>query len=83
MRQGSRWLELSAPQTLDEALNVLMIAYHRVFFVTGMPVHVGQVDELLLLSCDGVGDAGLLARLRLFWRYLDCSLSRAARRRCS
>lgn len=71
MRQGSDWLELPAPRTLDEALNVLMIACHHVPSVTGMPVYVGQIDDLLLPFCDGVGDAELVSKLRLFWRYLD------------
>lgn len=71
MRQGSAWLELPAPQTLDEALHVLTIAYHHVPSVTGMPVYIGQLDDLLLPFCDGVSDAELTAKLRLFWRYLD------------
>lgn len=71
MRQGSDWLELPAPSTLDEALNVLMIAFHHVPSVTGMPVYVGQIDDLLLPFCDGVSDAELVSKLRFFWRYLD------------
>jgi YjjI family glycine radical enzyme len=71
MRQGSTYLELAAPQTLDEALNALMIAYHHVPSVTGMPVYIGQLDDLLLPFCETVSDADLHAKLRLFWRYLD------------
>lgn len=71
MAQGSCHLELPPPQTLDEALNLLMIAYHHVPSVTGMPVFIGHLDALLLPFCEGVSDADLRARLRLFWRYLD------------
>jgi YjjI family glycine radical enzyme len=71
LRQGSAWLELPVPRTLDEALNTLMIVYHHVPSVTGMPVYIGQLDDLLLPFCDGVSEADLLAKLRLFWRYLD------------
>ena len=68
---GSDWLELPVPQTLDEAINTLMIAYHHVPSVTGMPVYVGQLDDLLLPFCEGVSDEALYQKLNLFWRYID------------
>lgn len=71
LRMGSTWLELEPPQTLDEALATLQIAYHHTPSVTGMPVYIGQLDALLLPFCDGVSDDELLSKLRLFWRYLD------------
>lgn len=74
LRNGSDYLELPAPKSLDEALHTLMIAYHHVPSVTGMPVYVGQLDELLLPFCDDVADEELYTRIRLFWRYLDRTL---------
>jgi YjjI family glycine radical enzyme len=74
LRKGSEYLELPAPVTLDEAINTLMIAYHHVPSVTGMPVYIGQLDELLLPFCDGVDDETLYEKIRLFWRYLDRTL---------
>ena len=74
MRQGSEYLELPVPATLDEAINTLMIAYHHVPSVTGMPVYIGQLDELLLPFCDNVSDDDLYDKVRLFWRYLDRTL---------
>ncbi|MDO8358573.1 MAG: YjjI family glycine radical enzyme [Devosia sp.] len=74
LRDGSDYLELPAPRTLDEALNTLMIAYHHVPSVTGMPVYIGQLDDLLLPFCDGVSDDELYAKVKLFWRYLDRTL---------
>jgi YjjI family glycine radical enzyme len=74
LRNGSCHLELPPPQTLDEAINTLMIAYHHVPSVTGMPVYIGQLDDLLLPFCDGVSDEVLLGKIRLFWRYLDRTL---------
>ncbi len=71
LRQGSAYLELDPPQSLDEAINCLMIAYHHVPSVTGMPVFIGHLDQLLLPFCDGVSDDGLYRRIKLFWRYLD------------
>ncbi|MFV0360981.1 YjjI family glycine radical enzyme [Tropicimonas sp.] len=71
LRRGSANLELDPPQTLDEAINCLMIAYHHVPSVTGMPVFIGHLDRLLLPFCDDVSDEALYRAIRLFWRYID------------
>lgn len=71
LKNGSDWLELPVPQTLDAAIHTLMIAYHHVPSVTAMPVYVGQLDDLLLPFCDGVSDETLYQQIKLFWRYLD------------
>ena len=74
LRRGSEYLELPPPESLDEAINTLMIAYHHVPSVTGMPVYIGQLDELLLPFCENVSDDDLYEKIRLFWRYLDRTL---------
>ena len=74
LARGSEYLELPAPETLDEAINTLTIAYHHVPSVTGIPVFIGRLDELLLPFCDGVSDDELYAKIKLFWRYLDRTL---------
>ncbi|NIA27251.1 MAG: YjjI family glycine radical enzyme [Desulfobulbaceae bacterium] len=74
LKNGSEYLELPVPETLDEAINTLMIAYHHVPSVTGMPVFIGHLDDLLLPFCDGVSDEELYTRIKLFWRYLDRTL---------
>jgi YjjI family glycine radical enzyme len=74
LENGSEYLELPVPESLDEAINTLMIAYHHVPSVTGMPVYIGQLDDLLLPFCDGVGDEDLYRKIKLFWRYLDRTL---------
>lgn len=71
LTQGSEWLELPVPVGLDEAIHTLMVAYHHVPSVTGMPVYIGQLDDLLLPFCDGVSDETLYQQIKLFWRYLD------------
>lgn len=71
LKNGSNWLELPAPKTLDEAIHTLMIAYHHVPSVTAMPVYLGALDALLLPFCDGVSEAELYSQIKLFWRYLD------------
>jgi hypothetical protein len=74
LREGSEYLELPPPASLDEVINALMIAYHHVPSITGMPVYIGQLDDLLLPFCDGVSDEDLYRKIRLFWRYLDRTL---------
>ena len=74
LQHGSEYLELPVPETLDEAINTLMIAYHHVPSVTGIPVYIGQLDNLLLPFCDDVSDGDLYERIKLFWRYLDRTL---------
>ncbi|MEM9579864.1 MAG: YjjI family glycine radical enzyme [Pseudomonadota bacterium] len=71
LTRGSDWLELPVPRTLDEAIHTLMVAYHHVPSVTGMPVYIGQLDDLLLPFCASVSDAELYQQIKLFWRYLD------------
>jgi YjjI family glycine radical enzyme len=71
LEHGSAYLELPKPQTLDEAINTLQIAYHHVPSVTGMPVFIGHLDALLLPFCDGVSDDELYRKIKLFWRYID------------
>lgn len=74
LKNGSDYLELPAPQTLDEAINTLMIAYHHVPSVTGMPVYLGDLDNLLQPYCNDVSDEDLYRKIKLFWRYLDRTL---------
>ncbi|MDP2063450.1 MAG: YjjI family glycine radical enzyme [Phaeovulum sp.] len=71
LEKGSCWLELPPPETLDDALNTLMIAYHHVPSITGMPVYIGQLDALLLPFCAGVSDDELYSKIKRFWRYID------------
>ena len=74
LQKGSEYLELLPPQSLDDAISSLMIAYHHVPSITGMPVYIGHLDQLLLPFCEGVGDEALYSALKRFWRYLDRTL---------
>ena len=74
LAKGSAYLELDAPENLDEAINCLMIAYHHVPSVTGIPVYVGHLDKLLLPFVEEESDDALYRKIKLFWRYLDRTL---------
>lgn len=71
LSQGSAWLELAPPQDFDEALDALRILYHQVPSVTGMPVWLGRLDQLLLPFVGELDDETLHGKLRRFWIYLD------------
>ena len=47
LKNGSEYLELKAPEDLYQAVNALMIIYQYVPSVTGYPVYLGALDELL------------------------------------
>lgn len=47
LRQGSAYLNLEPPRDLFEAVGALLAAYRFVPSITGFPVYVGQLDDLL------------------------------------
>ena len=74
LRQGSRFLELQPPRDFDQATTFLLATYANVPSITGYPVFLGNLDELLTPFADGIDDADLRRRLRLFWILLDRTL---------
>lgn len=74
LRQGSEHLELPAPTTLAEAVDLLLVAYTQVPSITGYPVSLGDLDALLEPFTDGVDDATLRAELRRLWIAVDRTL---------
>jgi YjjI family glycine radical enzyme len=71
LRQGSQFLELRPPTDLAEALTFLLAMYANVPSITGYPVYLGNLDELLTGFVDEVPDAELHRALRNFWVTLD------------
>ena len=65
-QQGSKYLELSAPTNIYDALNALLIIYKYVPSITLYPVYLGQVDELLEPFADSVNEEVLRGLLRMF-----------------
>ncbi|WP_066822415.1 YjjI family glycine radical enzyme [Clostridium tepidiprofundi] len=47
MKNGSKFLELSAPKNIWEATNNLLILYKHVPSITSFPVYIGNIDYLL------------------------------------
>ncbi|MBB1270074.1 YjjI family glycine radical enzyme [Shewanella sp. SR44-3] len=74
LQQGSTYLELSPASNFDEALNALIIIYHHVPSVTGIPVYLGQLDDVLMPFVQGIDADELYAKLKRFWILLDRTL---------
>lgn len=75
VKQGSEFLDLRPPMDLDELLFALMILYRHVPSITNFPVWLGSLDELIDPFIGGLGDEEVCAKLRLFFTYLDRTIT--------
>lgn len=75
VRQGSEFLKLSPPKSLDELLFSLMILYRHVPSITNFPVYLGSIDQLMEPFLDGYTDEEICEKLRLFLTYLDRTIT--------
>lgn len=75
VKQGSEFLKLDPPKTLDELLFSLMILYRHVPSITNFPVYLGSLDELIDPFLDGHTDEEICEKLRLFLTYLDRTIT--------
>ena len=72
LQQGSEYLELPAPEDLDEAINFLLILFNHVPSVTGIPVFVGRLDKLLSPFINhSISDQQLHKKIKLMWQMID------------
>lgn len=75
VKEGVKFLELDPPQDFDELLNFLEILYRHVPSITTFPVYLGDLDRLIEPFIDGLSDAEVEKKLRLFLRYLDRTIT--------
>jgi YjjI family glycine radical enzyme len=71
MKRGSNYLDLAPPRDFYEAVDALLIAYAHVPSITGYPVYLGDVDELLEPFADSVSEAERRKLMRLFLTHVD------------
>lgn len=71
LKEGSRFLQLTPPTDLYEALNSLLIFYKHVPSVTNFPVYLGQLDLLLEPFMEEIDDATAKKLLRGFLVHVD------------
>ncbi len=71
MKNGSKFLRLNPPKTLDEAIFSLMTLYHHIPSITNFPVYLGNLDYLLDPFIKDLTDEEVKTKLRLFLNFLD------------
>ncbi|MDR2515962.1 MAG: YjjI family glycine radical enzyme [Spirochaetaceae bacterium] len=74
-REGSRFLELTPPHDLEEALNTLSIFIRHVPSVTNFPVFIGFLDRLLEPFVLKEDRARAKKQIGLFLRYVDRTIT--------
>lgn len=72
--QGSEFLNVAPPKDMYEAINAMLIAYSYVPSVTGYPVYLGDIDEVLEPFADTVGEKELYNLMKMFLINIDRTL---------
>lgn len=75
VEQGSEFLKLSPPKTLDELIFSLMILYRHVPSITNFPVYLGSLDTMMEPFLGDLTDEQICEKLRLFLTYLDRTIT--------
>lgn len=71
VRNGSSFLRLDPPDTLDDLIVDLEILYAHIPSVTGRPVFIGELDRLIDPFLDDLTDEEALTKICGFLTYLD------------
>ena len=75
IKNGSKFLKIEPPKTLDEAIFALMTIYHHVPSITSFPVYLGDLDSLLDPFIKDLSDEEVKTKLRLFLTFLDRTIT--------
>jgi YjjI family glycine radical enzyme len=75
VENGSAFLRLEPPKTLDDLLNALCILYNHIPSITGRPVYAGNLDKLIDPFLQGVSDEDAFNKLRRFLVYIDRTIA--------
>ena len=75
VKNGSTFLQLDPPETLDELLNNLLIVYSHVPSITSFPVFIGRLDELIEPFIAGMDSFVALKAIKRFLIHIDRTIS--------
>lgn len=75
VKNGSAFLQLDPPETLDELLNNLLIIYNHVPSITSFPVFIGRLDELIEPFIEGMDSDIVLKAIKRFLIHIDRTIS--------
>ncbi|MEG2983897.1 MAG: YjjI family glycine radical enzyme [Peptostreptococcaceae bacterium] len=74
IKKGSEYLDIEPPKDLYEAVNALMIIYRYVPSITGYPVYVGQIDDVLEPFIDTVSEKEAYNLIKMLLINIDRNL---------
>lgn len=75
MKQGSKFLNIAPPKTLDEAIFALLTLYNHIPSITTLPVYIGNLDSLLNPFLDGLSDDEIKSKFKLFLNFIDRTIA--------
>lgn len=75
VKQGSQFLRIEPPKTLDELLFALMSIYHHVPSITNFPVYLGNLDLLIDPFLGDLSDEEAKEKIKLFLNFLDRTIT--------
>ncbi len=75
VKQGSSFLRIEPPKTIDELLFALMSLYHHVPSITNFPVYLGNLDTLLDPFIQDLSDEEAKEKIKLFLNFLDRTIT--------
>ncbi|MBT9158405.1 MAG: hypothetical protein DDT36_01417 [Firmicutes bacterium] len=73
MQEGSEFLALTPPKTLEDAVHSLLILYKHVPSITTFPVYIGELDKLLEPFVKD--DAASARTIKHFLRHIDRTIT--------
>ncbi|MGL4910838.1 MAG: YjjI family glycine radical enzyme [Romboutsia sp.] len=74
IKQGSEYLDIEPPTDLYEAVNALMVLYKYTPSITGYPVYVGQIDDVLEPFMDTVTEKEAYNLIKMLLINIDRNL---------
>lgn len=75
--QGSKFLKIDPPKTLDELIWALEILYNYIPSITTKPVYLGNLDKLIDPFLNGMNDEEIIPRLERILGYINRVIANA------
>lgn len=77
VRQGSKFLKIDPPKTLDQLIWSLEILYTYIPSITTKPVYLGNIDKLIDPFLTGMTDEEIIPKLEMFLGYINRVIANA------
>ena len=77
VKQGSAFLKIDPPKTLDDLLWALEVFYCYIPSITTKPVYLGNLDKIIDPFLEGLSDEEVLPKLERFLGYINRVIANA------